>query len=163
MHERDNPFDLFAIAIKKTTGETVRHLPIENSRVVKYLMDHEARFTVAVTSSQYFVLPLVQGGFEISSEVGIYLPPTPINNLIFGIYNNLIQPQIYPRLESFMIGSSLQTSTGVSTPLTDNKSERKDAEKKKKKLEKNRIHSQKDIRNFLVLKASQIYVWKKPL
>ena len=133
MHERDNPFDLFAIAIKKTTGETVRHLPIENSRVVKYLMDHEARFTVAVTSSQYFVLPLVQGGFEISSEVGIYLPPTPINNLIFGIYNNLIQPQIYPRLESFMIGSSLQTSTGVSTPLTDNKSDKKDAEKKKKK------------------------------
>ena len=29
-HERDNPFDLFAIAIKKSTGETVGHLPMEN-------------------------------------------------------------------------------------------------------------------------------------
>ena len=29
-HKRDNPFDLFAIAIKKSTEETVGHLPMEN-------------------------------------------------------------------------------------------------------------------------------------
>ena len=76
MHERDNPFDLFAVAIKKTTGETVGHLQMENSRVTKYLMDRGARFIVVLTSLQYCVSPLVQGGIEIPCDVGIYLPPT---------------------------------------------------------------------------------------
>ena len=76
MRERDNPFDLFAIAIKKTTGETVGHLQMENSRVTKYLMDRGARFTVVLTSLQYCASPLVQSGIEIPCEVGIYLPPT---------------------------------------------------------------------------------------
>ena len=97
MHERDNPFHLFAIAIKRTTGESVGHLPMENSRGSKYLMDRGARFTVVLTSSQYCVSPLVQGGLEISCEVGIYLPPTQKNNELVGINNNLVQPQIYPR------------------------------------------------------------------
>ena len=39
MHERDNPFDLFAMAKKKTTGETVGYLPQKedngrNSRIL---------------------------------------------------------------------------------------------------------------------------------
>ena len=130
MHERDNPFNLFAIAIKKKTGETVGHLPMETSRVAKYLMDRGARFTVVLTISQYCVSPLVQGGLKILCEVRIYLPPTKKNNELVGIYNNLIQPQIYPRPESFMIGSFLQTSTEVSTPLTANKSKKKDAGEK---------------------------------
>ena len=92
MHERGHPFDLFAIAIKKTTGETVGHLPVENSRVTKYLMDRGARFTVVFTSSQYPVSPLVQGGLEIPCEVGIYLTPTQKNNELVGICNNFIQP-----------------------------------------------------------------------
>ena len=90
MHERDNPFDLFAIAIKKTTGEIVGHLPMKNSRVAKYLMDRGARFTVALSSSQYCVSPLVQGGLEIPCEVGIYLTTIPRKNELVGIYNNLI-------------------------------------------------------------------------
>ena len=59
MQERYNPFDLFALAIKKTTRATVRYLPMENSRATKYLMDRRARFTVFLTSSQYCVSPLV--------------------------------------------------------------------------------------------------------
>ena len=94
-------------------------------------MNRGARFTVVLTFSQYCVLPLVQGGLEIPCEVGIYLPPTQKNNELAGIYNNLIQPQIYARPESFMIGSFLQTSIEVSTLLTPNKSKKKDAEEKK--------------------------------
>ena len=33
MHEIDNPFDLFTIAIKKTMRETIGHLPMENLKV----------------------------------------------------------------------------------------------------------------------------------
>ena len=50
-----------------------------------------------------------------------------------------------------MIGSFLQTSTEVSTPLTASKSKRKDAGEKK--LEKIRIDNQKDIRNFFSAKS----------
>ena len=161
MNERDNPFDLFAIAIKKTTGEIVGHLPMNISRVTKYLMDRGARFTVALSSSQCCVSPLVQGGLEIPCEVGIYLTATPRKNELVGIYNNLIQPQIYSRPERFMIASFLQTSIEVSTPLTAKTSKKKNAGEKR--LEKNRIDNQNDIRNFLVLKANQIYIWKKQL
>ena len=91
-HERDNSFDLFAIAIQKTTGEKVGHLQMENSRVTKYLMDRIARFTVILTSSKYYVSPLVQGGLEIPFEVEIYLPLTQKNPELVGMYNNLIQP-----------------------------------------------------------------------
>ena len=44
---------------------------------------------------------------------------------------------MYPRPESFMTGSFLQTSTEVSTPFTTNKPKKKDAGEKK--MEKNRI------------------------
>ena len=69
MYKRDNPFDLFAIAIKKTTGEIEGHLPMENSRVTKYLMDRRVRFAVVLTSSQYCVSPLVRCGLEIPCKV----------------------------------------------------------------------------------------------
>ena len=121
MHERDNPFDLFAMAMKKTTGETVGHLPQKNSRVTKHLMDRGASFTVVLTFSQYCVSPLVQGGLEISCEVGIYQPPTQKNKELVGIYNNLIQPQNFPCPESFMIGLLVQRQQKYSRhlPLTN--------------------------------------------
>ena len=151
IHERGNPFDLFAIAIKKTTGETAGHLPMGNSKVTKYLIKRGARFTVVLTTSKYCVSPLVQGRLEIPCEVGIYLPPTQKMLELVGIYNNFIQPQIYPRPESFMIGSFLQTSAKVSTPLTANKCKKKNAGEKK--LEKNRIDNQKDISKFFSAKS----------
>ena len=82
MHVRDNLFDLFVIAIKTTIGETVGHLPMENLTVKMYLMEREARFAVVLTSSQYCVSSLVQGGLEIFYEVGIYLhQPKKITSL----------------------------------------------------------------------------------
>ena len=121
MHERDNPFDLFAMAVKKTKGETVGHLPQKNSRVTEHLMDRGASVTVVLTSSQYCVSPLAQGGLEISCEVGIYQPPTQKNNELVGIYNNLIQPQNFPRPETFMIGLLVQRQQKYSRhlPLTN--------------------------------------------
>ena len=57
----------------------------------------------------------------------------------------------YPRPGSFMIVSFLQTSTELFTPLSANKSNKKDAGEKK--LEKNRIGNQKGIRNFFSAKS----------
>lgn len=135
MYERDNIFDLFAIkVIKKTTVEMVGHLPMENSRVRKYLMGCGARFAIVLTSSHHCFSPLFQGGLEISCEVGIYLPSTQKNKELVGIYDNL-KPQIYPLSKSFIIGWSLQTSEEVSSP-TVNKSKKNGGEEKKKQKEK---------------------------
>ena len=49
-----------------------------------------------------------------------------------------------------MIGSFLQISTEVSTPLTASKSKKKDAGKK---MERNKIDNQKDITNFFSAKS----------
>lgn len=77
MHERDNPFDFFAIKVSKTTtGQTVGHLPMENSRVMKFLLDHGAKVMASLSSSNYCVSPLVQGGLEIPCTVTIYMPRT---------------------------------------------------------------------------------------
>ena len=133
MHERDNPFDLFAIAVKKTKGETVGHLPQENSRVTKHLMDRGARFTVFLTSSQYCVSPLVPGGVGISCEVGIYVSPTQTNDELVRIYNNLIQPPVFSRPGSFMIDSLIQRQQKYSRHLPLTNTRKKMLEKKNKR------------------------------
>ena len=43
-HEKDNPFDIFAIKVMdRNSGATVGHLPMENSRAIKFLLDRAAR------------------------------------------------------------------------------------------------------------------------
>ena len=39
-HEKDNPYDFFAIKVTDIiSGMTMGHLPMENSRVAKFLLD----------------------------------------------------------------------------------------------------------------------------
>jgi len=53
-HEKNNLFDRFAIkTISKKTGQIVGHLPIEVSRITKYLMDRGAEVTAKLTSDHY--------------------------------------------------------------------------------------------------------------
>lgn len=51
--------------MEKNLGRTEGHLPMENSRTTKFLLDHEARINAKLTSYMYCVSPLVQGGLEI--------------------------------------------------------------------------------------------------
>ena len=38
--EKDNPFDIFFIKVRdRNSGATVGHLPMENSRAIKFLLD----------------------------------------------------------------------------------------------------------------------------
>ena len=66
IHERNNVFDRFAIMTMKTdSGRTVGHLPLEISRVTKFLLDRGAEIRVKLTETHYRRSPLVQGGLEI--------------------------------------------------------------------------------------------------
>ena len=38
-HDKNNPFDDFAIKIMNNSGQTVGHLPMELSRITKFLTD----------------------------------------------------------------------------------------------------------------------------
>ena len=143
MYVRDNLFYLFVIAIKKTIGETVGHLPMENSTVKKYLMEREARFAAVLTSSRYCVSSLVQGGLEILYEVGIYLhQPKKITSLSESAItlSNRKSWKLYDLFSFANVNRSIHATY------------RKQIEEKrrwrKKNLEKNRIDNQKDIRNF---------------
>ena len=118
---------------------------MEYSRVTKYLMDGGARFTVTLTSSKYCVSSLVQGGLEIPCKVVIYLPRTRKNKQLVDMYESLIEPQIYPRPESFVVGSFLETEETAAKPKdVIRKSKTKDAVLTKKRCS----DQQKDIRSF---------------
>ena len=91
LHEKDNPFDFFAIKVmEQDSGKTVGHLPMENSRATKFLLDRGARFISILTSTNYCVSPLVQGGLEIPCRVEIHMPLTVKNERLIDIYRNYV-------------------------------------------------------------------------
>ena len=66
VYEKHNPFDFFAIKVmEQDTGATVVSI---------------------LTSANYCVPPLVQGGLEIPYRVEIYISPTVKNNQLTGMY-----------------------------------------------------------------------------
>ena len=70
-HEQNNVFDRFAIKTTKENhnNQIVGHLPMEVSRVIKYLIDRGAEVTAQLTSTNYRRSPLIQGGLEIPCVV----------------------------------------------------------------------------------------------
>ena len=78
-HERDNPYDFFAIKVCDVdSGMTVGHLQKGSKRGAKVI--------AVLTSTNYCVSPLVQGGLEIPCRVEISMPPTVKNKQIMNIY-----------------------------------------------------------------------------
>ena len=79
-HEKNNPSDFFAIKVTvPESGMTAGHLPMENSQVTKYILDRGAHVYAVLTSTNYCVSPLVQGGLEIPCGVEIHMPSTVKN------------------------------------------------------------------------------------
>ena len=74
--EKDNPFDIFAIKVMD-----------RNSRATnKFLLDRGARVFATLTSINYCVSLLVQGGLEMPCRVEIYMLPTVKNNELIDIF-----------------------------------------------------------------------------
>ena len=85
LHKKGNPYDFFAIKVCDV-DKGVAPLPIENSRALRFLLDREARITAVLTSKNYCVSPLVQGGLEIHCRVEISMLPTKNNKQIMDIW-----------------------------------------------------------------------------
>ena len=69
----------------------VGHLPIEVSRLTKFLLDRGATVTATLTSKSYRRSPLVQGGLEIPCLVQAKMIGTQINKIILSKYLNMIK------------------------------------------------------------------------
>ena len=146
-HEKNNPYDFFAIKVTvPESGTTVGHLPMENSRVTKYILDRGARVYAVLTSTNYCVSPLVQGGLEIPCRVEIHMPSTVKNRELIGIYEKYVDTLYYQREETNIAGSFVESSAGIETMETNNSKGRES--KKRKNNETTNASSSKDIRAF---------------
>ena len=146
-HKKNNPFDFFAIKVTfPKSGSTVVHQPMENSRVTKYILDSTARVYAFLTSTNYCVSPLVQGGMEIPCRVEIHMPSTVKNWERIGIYEKYVDTLYYQREETNIAGSFVESSAGIETMETNNSKGRES--KKRKNNETTNASSSKDIRVF---------------
>ena len=121
------------------SGEAVGHLPMENSRVTKYILDRGA----VLASTNYDVSPLVQGGLEIPCRVEIYMPSTVRNRQLIGIYETFVDTLYYLREEENIAGSFVENTADKEMEETTGKKE-----SMKRKSNEKTASSSKDIRPF---------------
>ena len=141
------PSDFFAIKVTvPESGMTAGHLPMENSRVTKYILDRGAHVYAVLTSTNYCVSPLVQGGLEIPCGIEIHMPSTVKNWELVGIYEKYVDTLYYQREKTNIAGSFVESSAGIETMETNNSKGRES--KKRKNNETTNASSSKDIRAF---------------
>ena len=81
--KNNNPYDFFPIKVAVAkSGMVVGCLPMENSRVTKYILNRGARVYAILTSTNYCVSLLVRAGLEIPCNT------ITLNNTLH--YNNNI-------------------------------------------------------------------------
>ena len=117
--ESDNDYDLF---VTKTCRDAefhpqiARHLPLEISRLTKFLLDLGATITAALSSTHYRRSPLVQGGLEIPCVVTAKLIGTKKNKEIFAKHLEMVQTKVQTHFteplsdEDIIMGSYLAMS-----------------------------------------------------
>lgn len=140
-HEVGNAFDMFAIKVcESSTDETVGHLPMEISRITKFLIDRGADVTAKLTSTNYRRSPLVQGGIEIPCLITVTMPGTILNQLLMERFKQLVQEKYVEPKNEEILGSFLHIEAVKEGTVPVPK------KKKKKAMMTQNIH--KDIRNF---------------
>ena len=61
-------------------AEIVGHLPMEISRITKFIIDRGAQVAVKIRGRHYRRSPLVQGGLEVPCEIKITMVGSIINH-----------------------------------------------------------------------------------
>lgn len=113
-YEKNNPFDDFAIKTTDKNGKTVGHLPMEISRITKFIIEQGAIVEAHLSSTNYRRSPLIQGGLEIPCNVVVTLPGTIVNQLIVEKYKKLVAEKYAEPKNEVIIGSFLVTTRSIS-------------------------------------------------
>ena len=152
--ERANAFDVFSIKASNAEGKIVGHLPMKVSRITKFLMDHGARWTATLRTTQYRKSPLIQGGLEIPCSLYVYMmSSTVLRRKLTQRYTKLVEDFYMEPPDNGCVGSFVETpvtSIDFDIPFTSKgKGRRKDS--KGKDLQKQKEQKSvviKDIRSF---------------
>ena len=109
VHERENPYDLFSIRVFKpnSPAEIVGHLPMEISRITKFIMDRGAKVTLKISGKHYRRSPLVQGGLEVPCKVKIEMCGSIVNHLLLVRYESLLKELYIEPKDEEIIGTFL--------------------------------------------------------
>ena len=105
LHEENNPYDVFSIKVCKSNNvrSAVGHLPMEISRITKFLLQRGARVQRMVIGKHYRLSSLIQGGFEIPCLVTVTMPGSIMNHLLIARYGKLLgELYLEPKDEEIM-------------------------------------------------------------
>ena len=121
-HEEDNPYDIFSIKVCKSGNDTliVGHLPMEISRITKFILQRGARVTAKVTGKHYRRSPLVQGGLEVPCQINIRMSGSIVNHTILSRYQNLVEELYLEPTDEEIIGTFLSVGQIHEEPTEKN-------------------------------------------
>ena len=71
------------------------HLPLEISRITKFLLDRGAEVKIVITGRHYRRSPLVQGGLEVPCQIKVTMTGSIINHLLMARYEELLNEPLY--------------------------------------------------------------------
>ena len=81
----------------------VAHLPMEISRITKFILQRGARVQATVTGKHYRRSSLIQGGLEVSCLVTVTMPGSIMNHLLIAQYDKLLgELYLEPKDEEIM-------------------------------------------------------------
>ena len=105
LYEENNPYDVFSIKVCKSNNaqSVVGHLPMEISRITKFILQRGARVQATVNGKHYRRSPLIQGGLEVPCLVTVTMPRSIMNHLLIAQYEKLLgELYLEPKDEEIM-------------------------------------------------------------
>ena len=116
-HEENNPHDPFAIkTCQLDSGKIVGHLPMELSRISKFILDRGAKIEVKLRETQNRRSPLVQGGLEIPYNLAIRMPNTMKSAELLKKYLKLFE-NCYEEEQEIVILGTFGSKSEKNNPL----------------------------------------------
>ena len=105
LYEENNPYDVFSIKVCKSNNaqSVVGHLPMEISRITKFILQRGARLQATVTRKHYRRSFLIQRGLEVPCLVTVKMPGSIMNHLLIARYEKLLgELYLEPKDEEIM-------------------------------------------------------------
>ena len=110
-HEENNLHDPFAIkTCQFNSGKIDGHLPMELSRISKFILDRGAKIDVKLPETHYRRSPLVQGGLEIPCDLVIRMPNTMESGELLKKYLKLFKNYYEEQQEIVILGTFVSKS-----------------------------------------------------
>ena len=103
-HKEDNPYHILSIKVcKPDSHQIVGYLPMEISRITKFIVDRGTKCTLKLSGIHCRRSPLVQGGLEVLCEMTSGTIGSVVNHLLLTRYESLLKElYIEPKYEKIV-------------------------------------------------------------